>query len=78
MSDLNHELVEEFPEHIERMEALRTSDKSFAKLYNDYHEINRQVIEAETHEHPTDHFHEEEMKKQRAFLKDEIYRILSA
>jgi uncharacterized protein len=78
MSELNHELAEEFPEHATKMVALKASDDAFAKLYDDYHEINRQVIEAETHEHPTDHFHEEEMKKQRAYLKDKIYQILSA
>lgn len=78
MSDLIHELAEEFPGHVEKMEALKAADAEFAKLYDDYHEINRQVIEAETLEHPTDHFHEEEMKKQRASLKDEIYKRLNA
>lgn len=78
MSKMPHELPEEFPEHVAKMEDLRASDETFAKLYDDYHDINRQVIEAETLERPTDHFHEEEMKKQRASLKDEIYRILTA
>jgi len=78
MSKMPHELAEEFPEFNAKMDALRTADKAFAKLYDDYHEINRQVVEAETLGHPTDHFHEEEMKKQRASLKDEIYKILSA
>lgn len=78
MSRMPHELAEEFPEHAEKMEALRTSDGAFAKLYADYHAINKQVVEAETLEHPTDHFHEEELKKQRAFLKDEIYKLLVA
>ncbi|SMH51325.1 YdcH family protein [Maritimibacter sp. HL-12] len=77
MSRIPHELVEEFPEHAERMEALRASDRAFAKLYDDYHEINRKVVEAETLERPTDHFHEEEMRKERALLKDEIYKALS-
>lgn len=78
MSDVIHELAEEFPDHVEKMEALKAADAAFAKLYDEYHEINRQVIEAETLEHPTDHFHEEEMKKQRASLKDEIYKRLNA
>jgi uncharacterized protein len=77
MSRIPHELVEVFPEHAERMEALRASDRAFAKLYDDYHEINRKVVEAETLERPTDHFHEEEMRKERALLKDEIYKALS-
>lgn len=76
MSEIIHELAEEFPAHVEKMEALRASDSVFAKLYDDYHEINRQVVEAQTLEHPTDHFHEEEMRKQRAALKDEIYKRL--
>lgn len=78
MHDLLHELPAEFPEYAAKMDALKQSDKAFAKLYADYHDINRQVIEAETLERPTEHFHEEEMKKQRAALKDEIYQILSA
>ena len=78
MSDVIHELAEEFPEHVEKMQALKAGDAEFAKLFDAYHEVNRQVIEAETLERPTDHFHEEEMKKQRASLKDEIYKRLNA
>lgn len=78
MSEIIHALADEFPEHVEKMEALRATDDAFAELFDDYHEINRQVIAAETFERPTDHFHEEELKKQRASLKDEIYKILTA
>ncbi len=78
MSDTIHHLHDEFPEHAEKMIALKSADEAFAKLYDDYHEINAQVIEAETLERPTGHFHEEDMKKQRALLKDEIYRMLTA
>lgn len=77
MSDLNHELSVEFPDHVEKMETLKASDESFAKLFDAYHEINGKVIAAETLERPTDHFHEEELKKQRASLKDEIYKRLA-
>lgn len=78
MSALLHELADEFPEYAARMHELKDTDEGFAKLFDEYHEINRQVIEAETQKKPTDHFHEEEMKKQRAHLKDEIYKILTA
>ncbi|HHS93834.1 MAG TPA: DUF465 domain-containing protein [Rhodobacterales bacterium] len=77
MTDLNHELAVEFPDQVEKMEALKASDESFAKLFDAYHEINAKVIAAETLEHPTDHFHEEDLKKQRANLKDEIYKRLA-
>lgn len=78
MSHTPHELPEEFPEHAEKMIALKTSDAHFAKLYNEYHEVNEQVHRAEDNIAPTDQFNEEEMRKKRAALKDEIYRILSA
>jgi len=78
MSQIIHELAEEVPEHVEKLEALKASDDGFARLYQAYHEINAKVIEAETLERPTDHFHEENMKKQRAALKDEIFKRLIA
>jgi len=76
MSEMQHALVEEFPEHAGRMEDLKAADAGFARLYDEYHEVNRAVLAAETYEAPTDTLHEEELKKQRAALKDEIYRRL--
>jgi hypothetical protein len=78
MSEFQHELRDEFPEYVNRMEELKASDAAFAHLWDQYHALNRAVIAAETQEAPTDHFHEEDMKKQRAALKDEIYQRLNA
>ncbi len=78
MSEMPHELADEFPELVGKMEELKASDAGFARMYDEYHEVNRKVILAETHEKPTAHFREEEMKKQRAYLKDEIYKMLTA
>ncbi len=78
MSHTPHELLEEFPEYVEKMASLKEGDAHFAKLYEDYHEVNRAVHRAETNVEPTDQFHEEDLRKQRARLKDEIYRMLSA
>lgn len=78
MTHTPHELHEEFPEFADKMEALKGSDAHFAKLFEEYHEVNRAVHRAETFVEPTDQFHEEEMRKQRALLKDQLYRMLSA
>jgi hypothetical protein len=78
MSHTPHELLEEFPEHAEKMASLKEGDAHFAKLFDEYHEVNRAVHRAETNVEPTDQFHEEDLRKQRARLKDEIYRMLSA
>ncbi len=78
MAHTPHELQEEFPEYAEKMHELKTGNAHFAKLCEEYHEINRAVHRAETLVEPTDQFHEEEMRKKRAFLKDEIFRMLNA
>ncbi|SEW28218.1 hypothetical protein SAMN05444851_2682 [Aliiroseovarius sediminilitoris] len=78
MSHTPHELHEEFPELVDRMTEMKQSDAHFAKLADEYHELNRAVHRAETNVEPTDQFNEEEMRKKRAVLKDQIYRILTA
>jgi len=77
MSHTPHELAEEFPEHVEKMHTLKTSDAHFAKLFDEYHEINRAVHRAETNVEPVEELAEVAMRKQRGALKDQIYQILS-
>lgn len=76
MTHTPHELHEEFPDHAERITELKRSDAHFAKLMDDYHEINRAVHRAESNVEPTEELHEVEMRKKRAHLKDELYRML--
>lgn len=76
MSNTPHELHEEFPDHIELMQKLRAENAHFAKLSDEYHEINRAVHRAETDVEPTDDLHMGEMRKQRMALKDEIWSMI--
>lgn len=78
MGHTPHELAEEFPEHADKMHNLKESDAHFAKLFDDYHEVNRAVHRAETNLEPMEDLAEANLRKQRAALKDEIYRYLSA
>ena len=77
MSHTPHELAEEFPDQIDRIHDLKTSNAHFVKLFDQYHEINRAIHRAETDIEPTDDFHLEDMKKQRLALKDEIAGMLN-
>ncbi|MDA7428535.1 YdcH family protein [Primorskyibacter aestuariivivens] len=77
MSHTPHELAEEFPEYAAKMSDLKTSDAHFARLAQEYHEINRAVHRAETNVEPVEELTEVDMRKKRAALKDEIYGILS-
>lgn len=77
MSHTPHELHEEFPEHVEKMAALRQSDAHFAKMADSYHTVNRAVHRAETNVEPTSDDHMQEMRRERMKLKDAISAYLS-
>ncbi len=77
MSNTPHELAEEFPDKIDEMHRLKAENAHFAKLFDDYHDVNRAIHRAETNIEPTDDFNEENMRKKRVALKDEIWGILS-
>ena len=78
MSHTPHELAEEFPEKAERISSLRQSNAHFARLADEYAEINKKIHRAETLIEPTDELHEAEMRKQRLALKDEIWSLISS
>lgn len=76
MSHVPHELHEEFPEHAERIRALKGSNAHFAKLTDDYHELNRQIHRIEADVEPASDEYAEQLKRQRLALKDEIFSLL--
>ena len=78
MSNTPHELHEEFPEHAAKLSDLKQSDPHFAKLVEEYHQVNRAVHRAETLVEPTEELHEVDLRKTRAALKDQFWRRLSA
>lgn len=77
MSHTPHELHEEFPEHVDRMTALKQSDAHFARLADAYHEVNRAIHRSETRIETLSDEAEETLRRDRVRLKDEIYAILS-
>lgn len=78
MSHTPHELHEEFPEMADRISDLKQKNAHFARLAEEYHDINRQIHGAETLVNPVEELTEVEMRKKRAHLKDELYRMLTA
>lgn len=76
MSHTPHELLEEFPDKAERITALKSADAHFARLAEDYHEVNRAIHRAETDIEPTDDLHMSAMRKKRLHLKDQIAGML--
>lgn len=78
MSHVPHELKEEFPEFSDKMHDLKMSDAHFAKLAEEYHIINRDIHRLENGDEHVSQFSEEDLRKRRMALKDEIYGLLKA
>ena len=70
--DLNHEL----PEYREQIHALKMSNGHFARLFDEYHDVNRHVVRVEVHAETATDFELEDLKKRRLKLKDELYEML--
>jgi len=77
LSHVPHELAEEFPGDVEKIHELKMSNSHFAKLFDEYHVVNRQIHRVETGVEPTTDEHSIDLRKQRLYLKDEIAAMLS-
>lgn len=78
MSNTPHELAEEFPSETQKMHQMKLENAHFAKIFEEYHEVNRAVHRAETNVEPTDDAHENRLRQERVRLKDEVWAMLQA
>lgn len=78
MTHVPHELAEEFPDMVERIHELKTQDNHFRKLFDAYHEVNREIHQAEAANINISDEHITELRKKRLLLKDEIFALLTS
>jgi uncharacterized protein YdcH (DUF465 family) len=78
MSHVPHELHDEFPEYEQKLHDLKVSDAHFAKLSDEYHEVNREIHRIESEIEPTSDAYLEDQKKKRLMLLDQISTMLHA
>ena len=72
----HHDLVHEFPEYKERIHQLKMDNAHFAKLFEEYDELNRKIETLEKNDLPITDEHAESLKKERLALKDQLYTLL--
>lgn len=71
-----HDLIHELPEHKDRIHELKVSNEHFKKLFDEYHELDHEVLRMEEGiETPSDEVLEE-LKKKRLNLKDQLYQMI--
>lgn len=78
MSVEHHDLHHEFPELGERIHELKVSNAHFRRLFDEYHDLTREIEKMEDEVTPVATHVEEEAKKRRLHLKDELYTMLTA
>ncbi len=71
-----HDLIHEFPEHRERIHDLKVGNNHFARLFEEYHDLDHEIHRIETGVENTSDDYLEERKKRRLYLKDELYRMI--
>jgi len=77
MTHTPHELAADFPEHAEKIHDLKMNDAHFTRLADEYHAVNREIHRLETGVEAASQFREEELRKTRMRMKDEIAAILA-
>ena len=76
MSVEHHDLHHEFPELNNKIHEMKTSNNHFRRLFDEYHELTTEVENMENEITPVTSMTEEEAKKRRLHLKDELYAML--
>jgi len=74
----NHNLNKEFPEFQEKIQDLRLSNHHFEKLYENYEELDMEIVRLENSTELVSDFYLEDLKKKRIVLKDELFGLLKA
>lgn len=74
----HHPLIKEFPEHRERIHSLKVSDSRFARLADEYEEVDKHICRAEDGAEGYDDDHMHKLKADRLRLKDEVFKALQA
>ena len=78
MQEYRHTLHTEFPEYKEKIHQLKISDAHFAKISDEYDEIDQKIHRIETGAEPESDAYTEDLKKKRLALKDEIFHFLNS
>lgn len=78
MSIDNHTLINEFPQLKDKIHALKTSDNHFARRFDEYNDLDREVRRLEGEGSPKADETMDELKRKRLTLKDELYQMLTA
>ena len=72
MSIEHHDLIHELPEYREKIRDLKMNNAHFSRLFEEYHDVTKQVERMETLTEPVCSETENACKAKRLHLKDQV------
>ncbi len=78
MEGEKHDFLHELPEHRERIHELKTTDNHFARLFDEYHELDHEIHRIEQGVENTSDEYLEGLKYKRLNHKDQLLAIIKA
>lgn len=78
MSIEHHDLIHELPEYRERIHTLKMSNAHFSRLFEEYHDVTKEVERMESLTEPVCSDIENARKAKRLHLKDQLFSMLTA
>ena len=76
MSIENHSLHNEFPQHKDRIHDLKMNDRHFSRLFEEYHNTDREIRKIEDGAEAASDARLEGLKMRRVHLKDDLLGML--
>jgi uncharacterized protein YdcH (DUF465 family) len=76
MSLEKHSLLKEFPDHHHTIRHLKMNDAHFAKLFDQYHELDNEIFKLESDNSPTTDQYLDTQKLKRVRLKDVLFDLI--
>lgn len=76
MSLEKHDLIHELPESKEAIHNLKMNNNHFARLFDQYHDIDHEVHRIETGAENSSDDYLETKKKERLNLKDQLFTMI--
>lgn len=76
MLDDHHDLVHEFPEHRDTIHTLKVSNGHFARLFQDYQLVDKEIRRIEQEIETVSDQYAETLKVKRLSLKDQLFEMI--
>lgn len=78
MLNEKHDLIHDLPEYREAILSLKSKNLHFAQLFDEYHEVDDEVLRIEIGIENTSDEYLDTRKKVRLRLKDELYQMIKS